>query len=130
MRSFLQKKTYKTEQVNPGHVSGKNVISQFSTISFLSPARTHPNKQLKITKISKTFSCQWQVVLNHHASSNEYSSGVKLRTPTETNILVNRFSLYTLQMNPYSQGCFYFVSLFLELWSLRDARVFFHDFLN
>ena len=38
--------------------------------------------------------------LKHHASSNEYLRGVKLRnTYYETDILVNRFSLSKLQMN-------------------------------
>ena len=46
-------------QVYPGHGRQKNVMSQFSTNSFLSLARTHPNKQLKITEIRKTFSCEW-----------------------------------------------------------------------
>ena len=68
------KKTYKTIQINPGHVSEKSVMSQFSTISFLSLARTHPNKQLKITN----FFLPMVGGLKHPTSSNEYLSCVKL----------------------------------------------------
>ena len=99
-------------------------MSQFSTI-FISLTSENTSKQaIKNHQDKKNVFLPMAGRLKHHSSLNEYLSCVK---STVTDILVNRFSLYKLQTKPYFQGRLSFVSFFLEFWSLRVARVFFHS---
>ena len=48
----------------------------------------------------------------------------------DQNSCTSFFHFTKLKIKPYFQGCLQSVSVFLELWSERGARVFFDDFLH